>query len=738
MKPLFKVFFFLFIFLCSGIQSQNYHWAKTIGGKGYDAGGSIITDSLGNIYTAGFFNDTVDFDPGPNIYNLISFNTASTGGDMYILKLDSLGNFLWVKQIKVPVQYNFFLNFSKMTLDKSCNIYLTGQFIGPIDFDPGPAVASLPNNNSSPYAIYLLKLNSSGNYVWAKSIYKQACQVFSQSIAIDKYGDVLYTGMFAHHIPYPNIFPINLIDFDPGPGVFTITPNSSSNILISKFDSIGNFLWAKSFSPTSGWSAGGWGFAVASDDSANVIIAGDFTGTVDFNPGVGVFTLTSSGGSDVFITKLDPLGNFLFAKKVGGISDDHCTDMEVDLVGDILISGQFGATADFDPGINMANAVSNGQSDIFITKLTNSGNYVWNKTFGGFYGEYCAAISLDKLGNIYSTGGFSATVDFNPSSGIFNLTCNGRLDVFISKLDGAGNFIFAKSCVGIDSLSSSWGHDITISKSNNLFCSGEFNKPVDFNPDYPVNVLNSRGFREAFILKLGKCNIALVTNTAINVCYGKTVTTNVSGAFVYTWTPGAITSSIASLHPSTSTIYTVIGALAADCQQTAIVNLSVLPNPQSILSVSNTINPVPCTGIISATSTGSGPFTYSLSNGTSINMPYSGLCQGLYTLYTTDNLGCSNFNIFSVEYDYDTGLNESLKKLASINIFPNPANNKTTLESISGSYDYYIYNNLGQLLSSKTHINGNSIIDLKEFSKGIYSIEVITENNRQIKKLIVE
>src|SRR5690606_28763621 len=101
-------------------------------------------------------------------------------------------------------------------------------------------------------------------------------------------------------------------------------------------------------------------------------------------------------------------------------------------------------TVDFDPGIGVFNLTSNGSSDVFIQKLDVSGNFLWAKSFGGGPSSSAAAfsITIDNNGNIYTTGRFWATVDFDPGVGVYNLTSNGRHDIFIQKLDVNGDFLW--------------------------------------------------------------------------------------------------------------------------------------------------------------------------------------------------------------------------------------------------------------------------------------------------------
>ena len=166
-----------------------------------------------------------------------------------------------------------------------------------------------------------------------------------------------------------------------------------------------NFEWAKSFGGTST----DQGYSIALDSSGNVYTTGRFQGTADFDPGAGTNNLTAQGDYDVFIQKLDPSGNFLWAKSFGGTSYDVGYSIALDASGNIYTTGLFGGTVDFDPGAGTNNLTAQGNFDVFIQKLDPSGNFLWAKSFGGTSYDVGYSIALDASGNIYTTGYFSVS-----------------------------------------------------------------------------------------------------------------------------------------------------------------------------------------------------------------------------------------------------------------------------------------------------------------------------------------
>jgi hypothetical protein len=206
-------------------------------------------------------------------------------------------------------------------------------------------------------------------------------------------------------------------------------------VFVSKLDSSGNFVWAKSF----GGSSLDIGYSITVDSSGNVYTLGIFRGTADFDPGAGTTNLTSAGINDLFVSKLDSSGALLWVKSFGGSENEIGYEIAVDSSGNVYTTGYFPGTADFDPGAGISNLTAVGSDDGFVSKLDSSGNFVWAKSFGGSSSDYLKSITFDSSGNIYTTGGFRDTVDFDPGAGTANLTSAGSADVFVLRLSSTDN-----------------------------------------------------------------------------------------------------------------------------------------------------------------------------------------------------------------------------------------------------------------------------------------------------------
>ena len=405
------------IFVSKLDGAGNFVWTKKIGGTLNDIGTFITVDGIGNIYATGYFTGTVDFDPGPGVFNL----TAAGNRDAFIIKLDAAGNFVWVRQVGGASANS---EGNSIVLDGTGNIYTGGSFSGTVDFDPGAGTFNLTVANNLD-GVFVNKLDATGNFIWAKQM-ATATRSYddeSISIAVDGSGNV-YTGSFFEDTP----------DFDPGLGTFNLTAAGMEDIFISKLDAAGNFLWAKSI----GGAFGDQVQSVAVDGSGNVYTTGYFEeGTIDFDPGPGTFNLTTAGDRDIFISKLNTSGNFVWAKQMGGALSDEGYSVVIDGAGNLYIGGLFNGTADFDPGTGTFNLTAaggvSGYDDMFISKLDAVGNFVWAIQMGGIDDDDLTSLSVNSTGTIYAAGTFGGTADFDPSSGIFNLTAFGGDDIFVAK-----------------------------------------------------------------------------------------------------------------------------------------------------------------------------------------------------------------------------------------------------------------------------------------------------------------
>lgn len=240
------------------------------------------------------------------------------------------------------------------------------------------------------------------------------------------------------------------------------------------------------------------------DAAGNAYVVGNFNETVDFDPGDGVFEMTSNGGYDIFILKLNPSGNFIWAKAVGGTNTDFAYAVDVDADGNVYTTGNYTATVDFDPGNAEYPLTSKGYDDMFILKMNTDGNFVWAKTIGGIdQKDIGKSIEVDNDGNVYTTGSFWYTSDFDPGPQQYLITPSTPYAMFILKLDADGNFVWAKAMNGGGSNIDS-GHSIALDAQGNVYTIGLYTGTADFDPGDGVFNLSSTtsNYSDTYISKL--------------------------------------------------------------------------------------------------------------------------------------------------------------------------------------------------------------------------------------------
>ncbi len=665
-------------FICA--QNANFEWAVQMGGTNIDVGHSIKTENNGNIYTTGFFRDTVDFDPGSGT------NYLSSAGwdDIFVQKLDPSGNLLWVKQIGGSLVDMG----NSITIDTNGNVYITGKFQDTVDFDPGIGVTNL---YAVGYDIFILKLDSSGNFKWVKQISGNTYSMNGNSISVDLNGDIYSTGYFS-----------GTIDIDPGLGTLNFTSAGSTDIYIQKLDSAGNLIWAKQIGGTY-YEGGG---SILTDSSSNLYIAGSFGGVVDFNPGVGINNLYALSWSDMYILKLDSASNFIWVKQLKGNSDDIIYSI-ANFGNAIYTAGSFQGTTDFDPGIGTENLTSLGGNDIFIQKLDTAGNFIWVKRMGGISDEEGNSITTDINGNIYIIGNFNDTVDFNPGSGINNLTSAGYYDVFIQKLDSAGNLLWVKQ---MGSANNDFGLAITTSVDHKIYSTGCFSEIVDFDPGVGTTNLTSAGIKDIFIQKLSQC----IPNNSIDI---------VTACNTYTWIDG--NTYISSNNTATYTLTNTQG-----CDSTITLNLTI-----DTVNV-NVTNSDP---IITANANGASYQWLDCNNNYSViigatSKSYIATANGDYSVEVTHN-SCIDTSLCIPISTVAIFENQSFNK---ISIYPNPTSGLTTIDLGNlKNVRIKVFTPSGKIVYKKENIQAQKFqLDLN-LAKGLYFIEIRFQEEFQIYKLIL-
>jgi hypothetical protein len=264
------------------------------------------------------------------------------------------------------------------------------------------------------------------------------------------------------------------VDFGGGP----ISASSGNELFLAKYDAAGQHLWSKGV-PGASPAAQYMGNGVAVGPSGQIVVTGHFVGTVDFGGG----PLTSAGQDDIFVAAYDAAGQHLWSKRFGGTNgDDGGAAVAVDAAGNVLVTGAFRGTVDFGGG--PFTAVSALDTDLFILKLSPTGQHLWSHAYGNTLDDTGLGIATDAAGNVFVTGRFGYTI----SLGGPVLSCTGNnIDSFIAKYSPAGQHLWSKCIWG--ALDDS-GVGIAAGAAGDVVVTGTFSGPTTFGgPMFTANGL---------------------------------------------------------------------------------------------------------------------------------------------------------------------------------------------------------------------------------------------------------
>lgn len=441
-------------------------WVDDIGSSSSNCiSSTVVVDQQNNIFVTGFFSNTADFDPTSGVTNL----TASGTFDTFLAKYTPAGKLIWAKRIG-GTDYT---QVNSMAIDGNGDPIICGQFDSPTNFNTGTGSAILTPQG---YDAFVAKYDNNGNFIWAKDVGGGQTD-YGSHVVTDSKGDVIAC------IRYESTITVNGNSYSGGSGF---------NGLTIKYDPNGNFLWGIAVpDPVNSE------MFTAVDNQDNILIAGHFTGTDNFNPLGAAYTMNGNGNSG-FVAKYTTTGSLIWANSFAGVQTD--VNVCVDSENDPVVVGTFSLPLNF----NGTMQAPMGSQDIFMSKYTPAGVFQSLKDIGnpGANSIFIYSVVANQ-DNVFITGYFNGTIDFDPSpSSQALVSYHGQQDFFLAKYDNNLNYNWAFSG-GSPNCSQSLGRNVTLDNSNNVLFTGGFCSTVNFSPSscapYPLTAQS--GSRDCFLGK---------------------------------------------------------------------------------------------------------------------------------------------------------------------------------------------------------------------------------------------
>jgi uncharacterized repeat protein (TIGR01451 family) len=428
------------------------------------------SSSLGWVIDADPFS--VNADPGWITYVAVDTagNTYLAAGGQGVVKYNADETLAWARAFGSP---------QALAIDGSGNVLVTGSFSGTIHLDSVTLTSQGTGNDA-----FVIRLDASGTALWGRQFGGPYDFDTGTAVTTDAAGNVYVTGR------------VNLTAGDL---------NNIMDVFAAKLDAAtGNTVWYKQV----GGSSIDSGTGISLDHAGNVLVCGSFIGSTDFDPGAGTYKLSSGGrsvqpASAAFILKLNNAGNFVWADafQASNGSGSGAYNLAVDASNNVYVAGSFTGTVDFNPGNGKLTLPNAGGSDVYVAKLTSAGALIWAESMGGTDndGQY-GGLALDAAGNVYVTGNFgSPTANFGSFTLTNNSTNAGGWDIYVTKLDTNGNFLWAVSAGGTGD---DMADGIAVDNSGNIYLVGLYHNTVDFDPGTGTDYLTSSSDRSSFLWKL--------------------------------------------------------------------------------------------------------------------------------------------------------------------------------------------------------------------------------------------
>lgn len=453
-------------------------WAIQVGGVSIDEAIDVAVDSAGHTYAVGYFSGTANFGAGP--LQLVSAGQY----DAFVMKLDSLGHPVWAHRIG-GVDHDII---RRVVVDGSGDILVFGEFQNTVDLDPGPNEDIFVSNAFTSRA-FVLKLTGDGEHVWARAL---GTKTTASSMVLDEVGNIYLGGSFQ-----------GVTDLDPGAGTLSFTSYGGTDGFVVKLDPTGELIWAGRI--------GGPQFDdildIALDGTGGLLLTGGFSGTMDFDPGAGSFTMDAPGPDrrDVFVSKWDTSGSFIWARQFTSTAYNTLGEsITSDPWGNVITTGHFSGTIDLDPGPE--ELLYSGTWELFVSKLSPDGDLIWALRFDQATNSQGHRVISDPAGNLLVAGSNYRSIDMDPGPGTAILPSHDDLvsSAFLLKLDPDGAYLNAEAIGGSQHTTA---YAVALDADGNARVCGSFLGTADFDPTSDTLAMTSHGNKDGWIITLGVCTV---------------------------------------------------------------------------------------------------------------------------------------------------------------------------------------------------------------------------------------
>lgn len=686
------------------VIDPTVEWSTYYGGAGFDLAANMKCDYAGNVYVTGS--------------TFLSTNMATTGAhqvtnagdfDAYLAKFDAQGALLWATYYGGEgMDYSFGL-----ASDRNNKMYISGvtRSLTGIATVGGPQTVQ----SGGDIDFFLSRFDKDGNLLWGRYF----------GTSGEEYGGICAANDFGQ---------VHLAGYSKGNNLIALNAHQANNsstefdAVLAQFDTLGNQMWGTFYGGDSIETSDG----LAYDKMGNVYLAG-VTNSLDSIATPGAFQPALAGGFDYYLVKFDTLGQRVWGTYYGGTNAESVVTPILVFNQNNVLSAAMGnelfmvGVSYSDSGIATAGThqdTLNGDADAFLVKFDSQGNRIWATYYGGTGFDQSGAVVSDFAGNAYWAG-FTESFSGLETPGAYQTANNGWHDAYLAKFDANGQLLYGTFFGGS-------GDDealaVSIDNQGNTYISGGTMSPG--NIATPGAYLTTYGGGVAsFITKFCTANLLGGIAGPDTACARTPITLTtpvVPGATDYIWIlpqgwQGASNTNTIEVIPNGQSDTVWLKIVKCDTSTAIWKSIYIHENPEAIIVANG-----------AQLSTQHQHQTYQwyynqqpLSGAT--NSSYTATQLGYYQVVVTNEGSCTDT---SELFNYNgVGIGETERLKAAIRLYPNPTEGKLFINSpVKINIQLYSMDGRSVLAAKNVHM-----IDLAEWSNGVYLLKIFDQHNRFIK-----